>query len=79
MDISCKYQYDKQIKNYISYVDISEDISKIIKKQKFELVEECLIYLKKYLIKKYKIHKSSLKIKIKKPQALKNAMASVEL
>jgi len=77
VDISCKYKYDNRTKEYINYADISEDVSKIIKEKKFELLEECLIYLKSYITKKYKIKKSSLKITIKKPQAIKNAIASV--
>jgi len=75
IDISFKYNY-KNPNSFIDYSIISKKIEKIMKKKKFELLEDAIIYIEKYLNKKYKIKK--LKIKISKPNILTNCIVSLK-
>ena len=75
IDISFKYDY-KNKKEFIDYSEISKSIEKIMKEKKFKLLEEAIIYIDKYLYKKYKIKK--LKIKISKPNILTNCIVSLK-
>ncbi|WP_072679834.1 dihydroneopterin aldolase [Arcobacter sp. LA11] len=75
IDLSFKYNY-KNPKNFIDYSKISKKIEQIMKKKKFELLEDAIIYIDKYLNSKYKIKK--LKIKISKPDILTNCIVSLK-
>ncbi len=75
IDISFKYKY-KNRKEFIDYSEISKSIEKIMKEKKFKLLEEAIIYIEKYLYKKYKIKK--LKLKISKPNILTNCIVSLK-
>ena len=46
-----------------------------MKEEKFELLEDAIIYIKKYLKKEYKIKK--LKLKISKPDIMDNCIVSL--
>jgi len=75
IDISFKYKY-KNPNNFIDYSEISKKIEKIMKKNKFELLEDAILYIENYLNKSYKI--KNLKIKISKPNILTNCIVSLQ-
>lgn len=75
IDLSFKYNYENK-KEFIDYSEVSKSIEKIMNKKKFELLEEAIIYIEKYLNQKYKIKK--LKLKISKPDILTNCIVSLK-
>jgi dihydroneopterin aldolase len=75
IDISFKYKYENS-STFIDYSKIVKKVEQIMQKQKFELLEEAIIYLEKYFYKKYKI--KILKIKISKPNILTNCIVSLK-
>ncbi len=75
IDIFFEYDYLNN-DTFIDYSEISSKIEKIMKKKKFELLEEAILYIENYLNKKYPI--KNLKIKISKPNILKNCIVSLE-
>ena len=75
LSISFKYEFNKKNKDFISYADVSNMAKAIMKKEKFLLIEDAIIYLEKILSKEFNINK--LKIKITKPDILKDCTVSV--
>ncbi|WP_044416404.1 dihydroneopterin aldolase [Halarcobacter anaerophilus] len=75
IDISFKYKY-KDSSSFIDYSKIALDIENIMKEQKFELIEEAILFIKNFLKKSYPIKK--LKIKISKPNILNNCIVSIK-
>jgi dihydroneopterin aldolase len=73
VNLSFKYIYTKD--DFIDYSKITAFITKTMKKKKFLLIEDALIYIEKKLKKSYKIDK--LKLKITKPDILNNCQVSV--
>jgi len=73
--VDCSFEYNFKNK-FIDYSQVTKFIKKTIKKKQFFLIEDAIIYLDKKLNKKYKI--KNLKIKITKPNILKNCIVSVE-
>ncbi len=74
VDISFEYDFKKD--KFIDYSKISKLVEQTMKKKKFKLIEEAIIYLQKKLNKKFKL--KNLVIKITKPNILKNCIVSVE-
>jgi 7,8-dihydroneopterin aldolase/epimerase/oxygenase len=74
LDISFKYDYKNN--NFIDYTKIALLVKQNLKKQKFGLIEDAILNTRKLLKKKYKIKK--LKIKITKPNILKNCLVAVQ-
>jgi dihydroneopterin aldolase len=62
--------------NFIDYSIVSNEIETIMCEKKFELLEDAIIFLENYLSSKYQI--KNLKIKISKPNILKNCIVSLE-
>ena len=75
LDISFKYKFTKGQKNFIDYSHVANMAKLIMKKEKFLLIEDAILYLDRALTKEFKI--SKLKIKITKPDILKNCTVSV--
>jgi len=75
LDISFSYKFTKRQKEFIDYSHVANMAKMIIKKEKFLLIEDAIIYLDRALTKEFKIQK--LKIKITKPDILKNCTVSV--
>ncbi|MGK0256008.1 MAG: dihydroneopterin aldolase [Arcobacteraceae bacterium] len=75
LDISFKYKFTKDQKDFIDYSHVANMAKLIVKEEKFELIEDALIYLKRALRKEFNIF--HLKIKISKPNILKNCLVSV--
>jgi dihydroneopterin aldolase len=68
-----EYDYDDA---FINYADVAAEIQSSITTQKFELIEEALIYLEKKLHVKFP-NISTLELKITKPDILSNCTVSV--
>lgn len=77
IDIEFEYLFDEKEKSFIDYSQVVTLVKKTMKKEKFELIEEALIFLKESLREKYPIE--NLQIKITKPTILKDCIVSVSL
>tara|TARA_R110002033_G_scaffold45441_3_gene88972 strand:+ start:88981 stop:89292 length:312 start_codon:yes stop_codon:yes gene_type:complete len=75
--INCSFSYNFTNSKFIDYSKVASDIEKLMKKNKFKLIEDALLNLKKYLKDKYCIKK--LNITIQKPDILPNCKVSVSL
>lgn len=73
INMSFEYKFKKDI--FIDYSEVSSYIKKQMKKKKFLLIEDAIIYFESKLSKKYDI--SNLHIKISKPKILKDCIVSV--
>lgn len=73
INISFEYEYSKDI--FINYAEVSSLIEATMKKEKFLLLEDAILYLESLLLNNYKI--DTLKIKISKPNILKNCIVSL--
>lgn len=73
INITITYTYENHY--FINYAQVATLVKKIMKKKKFELLEDAIIYIEHKLYKLYKIDK--LKIKIAKPDILKDCMVSL--
>jgi len=76
LNLSFEYKFSKKQKDFVDYSHVANMAIKIMKKEKFELVEEALIHLDKVLKNEFNIKK--LHIKISKPDILKDCVVSVE-
>lgn len=74
LNLSFKYDY-KNKDSFIDYSKVSKNLENIMKEEKFELLEDAIIYIKKYLKKEYKIKK--LKLRISKPDIMDNCIVSL--
>ena len=75
LDIFFEYKFSKKEKNFVDYSHVAKMAKQIMKKEKFELIEDALLYLEKALKAKFSI--SNLYITITKPDILKNCVVSV--
>lgn len=73
INISFEYEFSKDI--FIDYSEISSLVKSTMKQQKFLLLEDAILYIETLLQNNYKI--SYLKIKISKPNILKNCIVSL--
>ena len=73
INISFEYEFSKDL--FIDYSEISNLIKSTMKQQKFLLLEDAILYIETLLQNNYKI--SYLKIKISKPNILKNCVVSL--
>lgn len=75
LDISFSYKFTKGQKEFIDYSHVANMAKMIMKKEKFLLIEDAIIYLDRALTHEFKIKK--FKVKITKPDILKNCTVSV--
>jgi len=75
IDLSFKYKFTKGQKDFIDYSHVANMVKMIMKQEKFLLIEDAIIYLDRALTNEFKIKK--LKLKITKPDILKNCTVSV--
>ena len=75
IDISFEYDFEDE-NSFIDYSKIASKVKKIMKEKKFKLLEHAILTIEKTLKKKYPI--KNLKIKISKPDILKNCYVSLE-
>jgi len=73
--INIKFDYTYKEDYFIDYSEVSSFVKKTMKKKQFKLLEESIIHLESELYKLYKIRK--LKIKISKPDILKDCIVSL--
>ena len=73
INISFEYDFSKDL--FIDYSKISNLIKSTMKKEKFLLLEDAILHFKTLLPNSYKIY--NLKIKISKPNILKNCIVSL--
>lgn len=76
VDLSFKYDFDATNDNFIDYSKVALFVENSMIKEKFKLIEDAILYLENHLQNSYKIKK--LKIKISKPDIMKNCIVSVE-
>ena len=74
INLSFEYQFSKD--SFINYAEVSDLVEKTMKKQKFLLLEDAILHLENLLNTSYDIN--NLKIKISKPNILKNCVVSLE-
>ena len=75
LNISFTYKFTKGQKDFIDYSHVSNMTKMIMKQEKFKLIEDAIIYLKRALSKEFELKK--LKIQISKPDILKDCIVSV--
>ena len=70
--VTCTIEYDYTPETFINYALVSQAIERIMKEERFELLEVALTHLEKEL-KKFYPQMQSLYLKITKPDILPNA------
>ena len=73
--VNLSFEYEFKEDFFIDYSEISAFVEKQMKKRKFLLIEDAIIFLEAKLYKLYKIN--NLIINISKPNILKNCIVSV--
>ena len=73
INLSFEYKFSKD--SFINYADVAQDVEQAMKKKKFLLLEDAILYFEKLLNKNYKI--KNLSIQISKPDILKNCIVSL--
>ena len=76
VDISFEYFFIEDGSNFIDYSEVVRYVQNTMKKEKFRLIEDAILSLRKYLKSTYDI--KNLKVKITKPDILPNCIVSVE-
>ena len=75
--VNCEIEYNDK-KNYIDYAKVCDLIVKVIQEGKFLLIEDAIDEVENVLLKEF-LQMQSLKISIKKPEILKNALVGIEI
>ena len=75
INISFEYSFIKESKEFIDYSEVSTMVKKTMNKKKFKLIEDAILTLEKLIYKRFNL--SNLKIKITKPDILKDCIVSV--
>ena len=75
--VNAEIEYENKEK-YIDYAEVCNLIENLMKEKKFLLIEDALKLIENELSVKYPQMKS-LKLKIQKPEILKNALVGVEI
>lgn len=73
--INLYFDYEFKDDKFINYAEVSSLIKKIMKKEKFELLEDAILTIEKKLTSKYRI--KNLNLKISKPTILKDCVVSL--
>ncbi len=73
--INLSFEYNFSNDNFINYAQVANLVEKTIKKEKFLLLEDAILHLETLLNKTYNI--TNLKIKIAKPNILKDCVVSL--
>jgi len=75
--INCSFKYKYKNSVFIDYSKVASDIEFFMIENKFELLEDALLKLNKFIKTKYSMKK--LKLTIQKPDILPNCKVSVAL
>lgn len=73
--VNLSFDYDFNENSFINYVEVVNLVKKAMKENKFELLEDAINIIKELLNNKYTI--KNLKIKITKPDILKDCLVSL--
>ncbi|MCT7909388.1 dihydroneopterin aldolase [Arcobacter lacus] len=73
--INLSFEYNFSNDKFIDYAQIVDLLKKTMKKEKFQLIEDAILYLTKLLNQTYEI--KNLKLKISKPTILKDCIVSL--
>ncbi|MDK2069907.1 dihydroneopterin aldolase [Aliarcobacter butzleri] len=73
--INLSFEYDFSNDKFIDYSEVADLLKKTMKKEKFQLIEDAVLYLTKLLNQTYEI--KNLKLKISKPTILKDCIVSL--
>ncbi len=76
LNISFEYFFEEDNSNFIDYSEVVSLVENIMIKEKFELIENAILFIRKELKSKYEM--KNLKVKISKPDILPNCVVSVE-
>lgn len=77
--INLSFNYDFKEDSFINYAQVALLVEKTMKEKEFLLLEEAIIYIEELLYKTYKNENlNTLKLKITKPNILKNCIVSLE-
>ncbi len=76
INISFEYFYHDDGQNFIDYSEVAKIVETTMKKNKFKLIEDAILYIRKKLKKQFTI--KNLTLKISKPDILSNCVVSVE-
>jgi len=76
VDITFEYDYLKKTSEFVDYVKVAKTVKKTMKKQKFGLIEDAIIFLQKKINSKFNV--KNLMLKISKPDILKECIVSVQ-
>ncbi|MCT7617433.1 dihydroneopterin aldolase [Aliarcobacter butzleri] len=73
--INLSFEYAFSNDKFIDYSEVADLIKQTMKKEKFQLIEDAILYLTKLLNQTYEI--KNLKLKISKPTILKDCIVSL--
>lgn len=73
--INLSFEYNFSSDKFIDYSEVVDLIKQTMKKEKFQLIEDAILYLAKLLNQTYEI--KNLKLKISKPTILKDCIVSL--
>ncbi|WP_151944187.1 dihydroneopterin aldolase [Aliarcobacter butzleri] len=73
--INLSFEYSFSNDKFIDYSQVVDLVKQSMKKEKFELIEDAILYITRLLNQTYEI--SNLKLKISKPTILKNCVVSL--
>ena len=76
LNISFEYYFNEDGSNFIDYSKVAYYCEETMKKEKFMLIEDAILHLRKYLKSNYEM--KNLKVKISKPDIMPNCIVSVE-
>ena len=76
LNISFEYFFNEDGSNFIDYSKVASYCEDTMKKEKFMLIEDAILHLRKYLKSNYEM--KNLKVKISKPDIMPNCIVSVE-
>jgi len=76
LDISFEYFFNEDGSNYIDYSKVAVFAQSSMENEKFKLIEDAILFIRKALKSKYEL--KNLKVKITKPDIMPNCIVSVE-
>ena len=76
LDISFEYFFNEDGSNFIDYSKVATFAQSSMENEKFKLIEDAILFIRKALKSKYEI--KNLKVKITKPDIMPNCIVSVE-
>lgn len=76
LDISFEYFFESNGSNFIDYSQVALYAQSSMENEKFKLIEDAILFIRKGLKSKYEL--KNLKVKITKPDIMPNCIVSVE-